>query len=122
MIIGVDHVQITIPRGEESKARAFYCDFLGLKEIPKPENRKKNGGFWLEAGFSQVHVGVEDGIDRGKTKVHVAYQVSDLELWKQKFQAAGFEFRDCAPFPNAQSFDFRDPFGNRVELIQENRK
>ncbi len=45
MIIGVDHAQITIPKGFEKEAKKFYCEFLGLKEIEKPENRKKNGGF-----------------------------------------------------------------------------
>lgn len=44
-------------------------EVLGLQEVEKPENRKKNGGFWLQAGDSQVHVGLEDGIERDKTKL-----------------------------------------------------
>lgn len=118
MLIAVDHAQITIPKGSEDAAKAFYCEFLGLKEIEKPENRKKNGGFWLELSGFQVHVGAEDGFDRTKTKAHVAYRVSDLELWRKRFQEKGIEIFDSLPFPNARSFEFRDPFGNRAELIQ----
>lgn len=118
MILGVDHAQITIPKGTETEAKKFYCDFLGLKETEKPENRKKNGGFWLQLGEIQVHVGTEDGFDRTKTKAHVAYRVSDLDHWHRRFIEKGIEVIDSLPFPNARAFEFRDPFGNRAELIQ----
>lgn len=118
MVLGVDHAQITIPKGTEHEAKNFYCEFLGLKEIEKPENRKKNGGFWLQLGEFQVHVGTEDGFDRTKTKAHVAYRVSDLEQWRKRFQEKEIEIFDSLPFPNAHAFEFRDPFGNRAELIQ----
>ena len=118
MIVGIDHTQITIPKGAEAEAKKFYCDFLGLKEFEKPENRKKNGGFWLQVGAVQVHIGVEDGVDRTKTKAHVAYRVTDLNLWRSKVREKNIEIFESLPFPNAESFEFRDPFGNRVELIQ----
>lgn len=118
MITALDHAQITIPQDGEATARKFYCGFLELQEIEKPENRRKNGGFWLQVGKAQVHVGIEDGIDRTKTKAHVAYRVNDLALWRLKFLSLGIEIFDSPPFPNALSFEFRDPFGNRVELIQ----
>lgn len=118
MLIEVDHAQITIPKGAEEQAKDFYCGFLGLQEIPKPENRKSNGGFWLSLGGFQVHVGTEDGFDRTKTKAHVAYRVSDLELWRHRFNERGVEIFESLPFPDARAFEFRDPFGNRAELIQ----
>jgi hypothetical protein len=40
MLLAVDHVQITIPKGAEEQAQNFYCEFLGLQQIEKPENRK----------------------------------------------------------------------------------
>jgi catechol 2,3-dioxygenase-like lactoylglutathione lyase family enzyme len=36
MIVGIDHVQITILVGSEAEARTFYCGLLGLPEIEKP--------------------------------------------------------------------------------------
>ena len=62
----------------------------------------------------------EDGIDRIKTKAHVAYQVDSLPTWRKRFMERNIEIFDSAPFPKAEAFEFRDPFGNRVELI-ENR-
>jgi hypothetical protein len=32
--------------------------------------------------------------------------------------ASGFEIGDAVPLPGFERFEFRDPFGNRVELIQ----
>jgi catechol 2,3-dioxygenase-like lactoylglutathione lyase family enzyme len=118
MILGIDHAQITVPKSEELAAKEFYCNFLGLKEIEKPENRKKNGGFWLQVGSTQIHVGLEEGIDRTKTKSHIAYKVNDLEKWKENFRERSIEIFESLPFSNAVAFEFRDPFGNRVELIQ----
>lgn len=118
MLMAIDHVQITIPKGSEAIAEEFYRDFLGLKPTEKPDNRKQNGGFWLQLGACQLHVGTEDGTERSKTKAHVAYRVTDLDLWRQKFKERNVEIIDSLPFPRAKAFEFRDPFGNRGELIQ----
>lgn len=78
MIIGLHHAQITIPIGAEAQARAFYCGVLGLPEIAKPASLQGRGGFWVQVGAAQLHVGTEDGVDRAATKAHLAYLVSDL--------------------------------------------
>lgn len=117
-ILGVDHAQITIPKGAESTAREFYCEFLGLREIEKPENLRGRGGFWLQPGNVPVHVGCEDGVDRARTKAHVAYRVSDLQSWRMKLQSRGIEVLEGLPIPGFERFEFRDPFGNRVEFLE----
>ena len=61
MILGLHHAQITIPKGSEDEARAFYCSFLNLPELEKPDALKSRCGFWLQVGDRQVHVGTEDG-------------------------------------------------------------
>ena len=114
----IDHVQITVPRNGEQEARRFYCEILGLEEIEKPENRKRNGGFWARVGTAQLHVGLEDDIERIKTKAHTAYRVSDLEFWRSRLRAHEIEIFESPELPNAKAFEFRDPFGNRVEIIQ----
>lgn len=119
MIIKVQHAQITIPKGEEERAREFYCDFLGLREIPKPESLKGRGGFWLEIGAFQIHVGTEDDFDRTKTKAHVAYEVEDLRSWREKLENRGVKILEGVPIPNYERFEFRDPFGNRVEFLEK---
>jgi catechol 2,3-dioxygenase-like lactoylglutathione lyase family enzyme len=121
MISGIHHVQITVPRGAEDKARRFYCALLGLVEVAKPDGLAGRGGLWLCVGDLQVHVGVENGIDRHASKAHVAYAVDGLELWRARLVAAGIEVFDGLPIPRHSRFEFRDPFGNRVEFIERNR-
>lgn len=117
-ILGLHHAQITIPRGAEAQAKQFYCDLLGLPEVEKPESLQGRGGFWLQVGSQQVHVGVEDDVERTKTKAHLAYQVNDIEKWKKRLQAKGIEIGDSIPFAGFERFEIRDPFGNRLEFIQ----
>ena len=74
-LLRVHHAQITIPKETEDTAREFYCGLLGLEEVPKPESLRGRGGFWLQIGAFQVHVGTEDDFDRTQTKAHVAYEV-----------------------------------------------
>lgn len=118
-IVGINHVQITVPRAEEDAAHHFYCDLLHLPEIPKPESLQGRGGFWLQVGALQVHVGVEDGVDRNATKAHVAYEVTDLPAWEHYLiYDCGIKILEAVPIPGYDRFEFRDPFGNRVELIE----
>ena len=118
MIRGIHHVQLTVPKGAEEEARRFYCRVLGLPEIQKPASLAGRGGLWLQVGDRQVHIGVEDGVNRYATKAHIAYEVSNLEEWKLKFASFGIEVIDSIPLPGHDRFEFRDPFGNRVEFIQ----
>ena len=119
MILGLHHVQITIPKGTEEEGRRFYCDVLGLDELEKPNSLKGRGGFWLQLGNQQVHVGTESEVDRSATKAHLAYQVSSLAFWRKKFNEQNIEIIDSVPISGFERFEFRDPFGNRVELIEE---
>ena len=119
MILGIHHAQITIPKGAEDEARAFYCGVLGLSELPKPDALAGRGGFWLEVGERQVHVGIEDNAERQNTKAHVAYLVNDLEHWRSKLAAGDIKLIDGIPIPGCKRFEFRDPFGNRVEFLQK---
>ena len=119
MIIGIHHVQITIPKGAEAAAKAFYCGVLELPEIEKPESLQRRGGFWLQVGDRQVHVGTEDGFDRLTTKAHIAYQVDDVAAWRTRLVANNIQPDESVPIPGYERFEFRDPFGNRVEIIEE---
>lgn len=119
MIIGLHHAQITIPIGAEEEGRHFYCNVLGLEEIEKPASLKNRGGFWLQVGDGSIHVGTEDGFDRRTTKAHVAYLVENLSDWKNVLEQQGIQIMEGVPIPGFDRFEFRDPFGNRVEMIQE---
>ena len=119
MIDAVHHVQISIPVGAEDEARRFYCGILGMSEVPKPDSLAGRGGFWLELNGFQIHFGTEDGIDRSRSKAHAAYLVTDLDEWRERLTAANCEVIDGIAIPGYDRFEFRDPFGNRVEFLEE---
>jgi catechol 2,3-dioxygenase-like lactoylglutathione lyase family enzyme len=118
MILRLHHVQITIPQGSEAEGRRFYCHCLGLPEIEKPDSLKGRGGFWLQVGDRQVHVGTESAVERAATKAHLAYQVDDLVAWRERLAAQGIATEAGIPIPGYARFECRDPFGNRMEFIQ----
>ncbi|MGB7161201.1 MAG: VOC family protein [Tepidisphaeraceae bacterium] len=118
MIRGIHHVQITVPKGAEKQARAFYCDVLGLPEVEKPDSLKGRGGLWIKVGDRDVHIGTEDGVDRTKSKAHVAYEVTDVAAWRDRLKKAGVDPLDSIPIEGFDRFEARDPFGNRIEFIQ----
>ena len=118
MIVGLHHAQITIPLGTEEAGKEFYCKVLGLNEISKPSALQGRGGFWLQVGNQEVHVGTEEGFNRLTTKAHLAYEVEDISYWKKVLMENDIEILDSVPIPHYERFEFRDPFGNRVEMIQ----
>ncbi len=117
-VVGVHHAQITVPKVKEAEAREFYCGVMGLSEIEKPASLEGRGGLWLEVGDRQLHIGVEEGVERGATKAHIAYEVDDVGAWRETLTGRGVKILDSVAIPGFERFEFRDPFGNRVELIQ----
>ena len=117
MILGLHHAQITIPKGAEEEGKKFYCNVLGLEEIEKPVSLQGEG-LWLQVDDKEIHVGTEDGFDRLTTKAHLAYQVEDVSYWRRVLVENDIKILDSVPIPNFERFEFRDPFGNRVEIIK----
>jgi len=118
-ILGLHHVQITIPPREETAARKFYAGVLGLAEIEKPRELAGRGGFWLSLGDVQIHVGTEDGVERGKSKSHLAFAVTDLPKWEERLKKSGIDTLQVPAVAGFQRFQFRDTWGNLIEMIQE---
>ncbi len=117
-ILGLDHVQLAMPAGGEAAARQFYDGLLGLAEMPKPEPLRVRGGCWFAGNGVQIHLGVTpDFVPAGKA--HPAFIVSDLEGLRQKLLAAGVKVAADTAVPHVHRFYASDPFGNRLEFIQD---
>jgi len=116
-ILAIDHVQLAMPAGSESQARAFYADVLGLREIPKPQALAVRGGVWFGNGTVQLHLGV-DGDFRPARKAHPALLVDDLETLEGACRAPGFAPQPDGELPGYARFYVADPFGNRLEFLQ----
>lgn len=118
-IIGLDHVQVAITAGGEAAARHFYCEVLGLREIPKPHTLAGRGGVWFACGAQQLHCGVEEPV--APSRRHPALLTDDLDAMRARLDSAGFPIRTDAELPGYRRFYTEDPFGNRIELLQPER-
>ncbi len=115
MIVGVNHVQVNVPSADLERARDFYIGFMGMKEIARPAVFN-SAGIWAHAGSFEMHIGVEDNIER-KTRAHVAYEVNDIDAWRKKISETGSAIKEQPVIPGYDRFQFRDPFGNNIEII-----
>ena len=118
MISGIDHVQIAIPAGGEENARAYFSGLLGLAEIPKPADMAARGGCWFAVGNHELHVGVDKHF-RPARKAHVAFRTKALDELKAKVELAGYQTFDDTDVDGRQRFFSNDPFGNRIEFIDQ---
>lgn len=117
-IYAIDHVQIAMPPGGETQARAFYGALLGMLETSKPATLAGRGGVWFAAGTASLHVGVEQEF-RPARKAHPAFLVAELGVVLDACRAAGYTVStDEPPLPGYQRAHIADPFGNRIELMQ----
>jgi ubiquinone/menaquinone biosynthesis C-methylase UbiE len=116
-VIGLDHVQVVVPRAEEARARWFYVEVLGLREIPKPEALRARGGAWFRAGGGSIHIGLVDDFQPAQ-RAHPALLVRDLAAMRRRLEDAGLPIGDDVPIPGYRRLETRDPFGNRIELME----
>jgi len=116
-ILGLEHVQLAMPRGGEDEARRFYGGVLGLTEIEKPSNLAKRGGVWFALGGQELHLGIEDDF-RAAKKAHPAILVRGLNALRAALESNGIVPVDDEPLMGFHRFYLSDPFGNRLELLE----
>ena len=118
MIRGLDHVQLACPRGGEPDGVAFYAGLLGLEHVPKPEPLASRGGCWFRGTGFELHLGVDDDF-RPARKAHPALLIDDLDALAATLRAAGLDVRWDDDLADVRRCYVDDPFGNRLELIQQ---
>lgn len=111
------HLQICVPVGAEPQVRDFYGGILGLTEIPRPESLGK-GGLWFQAGDVELHIGVES-CDGSPSKRHPAFAVADVRAARRYLESLHIAIREEPLILGRTRFSFHDPFGNRVEFLQD---
>lgn len=110
----IDHVLICIPPNSREAAREFYADRLGLREIPGDH---PNGALWFETGDAELHIREED-LAVGISGRHAAFEVMDLPAAKRFLADQGIEISFSSIIEGRDRCFFRDPWGNRFELIE----
>jgi catechol 2,3-dioxygenase-like lactoylglutathione lyase family enzyme len=117
-IVGIDHVQLAMPAGDEDKAREFYSGLLGIPEVQKPAALAQRGGAWFQNNQVKIHLGVESNF-RPALKAHPALLVQDLPSLVRRLIGAGVKVIEDNGLPGYDRVYVSDPFGNRLELLEE---
>lgn len=113
----LEHVQVTMPKGAEDEARAFYGELVGLPELEKPEPLRSRGGVWFEVGAQQLHVSVEEPFVPAK-KAHPGLTSPELDGLAARLEGAGHDVTWDEAREGVRRFFTRDPFGNRLEFME----
>ena len=116
MTLSLDHIQLAIPKDGEPKARAFWCDLIGLAEIEKPTALQARGGLWLQLAGSELHLGVETPFTPAK-KAHPGFQTNDITALAARLTQTNHPVTWDTKLKNRRRFFTTDPFGNRLEFL-----
>jgi catechol 2,3-dioxygenase-like lactoylglutathione lyase family enzyme len=117
VIVGVDHVQLAMPVGQEDQARQFYGALLGLPEVTKPSHLASRGGVWFERANLKIHLGVDPNFTPAK-KAHPGLLVTKLGELTEALRRGGYEVETADALEGYIHCYVDDPFGNRLELLE----
>nr|WP_051845428.1 glyoxalase [Streptomyces globisporus] len=104
--LGLHHVQLSLPPGEEEVCRRFYVDVLGMTEIQKPVLAAR-GGLWVRSDALEIHLGVEEDF-RPARKGHPGILVADLDGPAERLTGPGVEVTWDDDFPGHRRFSVAD--------------
>jgi catechol 2,3-dioxygenase-like lactoylglutathione lyase family enzyme len=116
-INGLNH--ITIEVSDLQVAIDFYCNILGLTELPTPDAVKDYGIIWFDLNDGRaLHLVQNKGVSQ-TGKAHFAITVENIEAWRKFLEGKNVEiFSPMFKLYNAERFFLKDPSGNRIELIK----
>lgn len=111
------------------EAEHFYANILKLKLIGSEEGRH----LFFKCGEGMLLIFNPNHTQSNQTRVngdiiplhgakgdgHIAFSVEDYDQWKEWLQQNNVEIESIVEWPNGvESFYFRDPMGNSVEILQ----
>jgi catechol 2,3-dioxygenase-like lactoylglutathione lyase family enzyme len=117
------HVSFAV--SDLEKAKAFYGEILGFKEIPRPDFGFP--GVWYSLGGDlQLHIIVNEewpfpNLNRSRFEIrapHFALSVEDADDVAARLVRTGYPFHDYTSTPTGlRQLFVHDPDGNMVEFI-----
>ncbi len=113
----IDHCTVLVT--DVAKARHFYGDLLGLREVPAP----KEFDFvavWYDLGGQYLHLLQKPEPDTPSPR-HFCLHVDDVQAARDALRAKGLTIAETVKIAAADRFFVRDPDGNRVELLHWER-
>lgn len=111
--VRTDHILINVPIGKLTEAGHFYGNVLELQII---EGDRPFTALWFKIADIELHIMEEKaGAVSGR---HPAFEVTDLKLSEEFLKSKGLAVSYSSKIEGRERLFFRDPFGNRFELIE----
>lgn len=109
----IDHITVNYPEGKAEVAVHFYKNILKLNEIPS----LVTNAVWFRMGEIELHVSAGD-IENKLSSRHAAFEVENLEAAETFLIENNIEIKYSSKIEGRERLFFRDPFGNRFELVE----
>lgn len=107
----VSGLQVVIaPVSNMARSVEFYAGVLGLSAIVQSE-------YWTSFDLGGAQLGLHPGMEPGAGFV-VCLRTDDLNAARHRLEAAGVACGADHSTPHGTLFDFCDPDGNRLQLMQ----
>ena len=113
----IDHCSVLIT--DVAKARRFYGELLGLKEIPAPKEFDFVA-IWYDLGGTYLHLLLKPQPDTISPR-HFCLHTTDARAAREHFRRLGVPIEETVKIAAADRFFLRDPDGNRIEVLQWDR-
>ena len=114
----IDHCSVIIT--DVAAARHFYGEQLGLREIPAPREFDFVA-IWYDLGGTYLHLLLKPARDTASPR-HFCLHVSDIRAARSHVASRGLAIDETVKIAAADRFFVRDPDGNRIEILQWERK
>ena len=104
----IDHCSVLIT--DVAKARRFYSELLGLKEIPAPKEFDFVA-IWYDLDGTYLHLLLKPQPDSISPR-HFCLHVTDARAAREHFRGLGLQVDESTKIAAADRFFLRDPDGN----------
>ena len=116
-VSALDHCTVIIT--DVALAREFYGTRLGLREIAPPKAFDFIA-IWYDLNGSYLHLLHKDTPDSESPR-HFCLRVTNIQAAREHVRSQGMTIAETVKIPGADRFFVRDPFGNRIEVIEWER-
>jgi len=124
----LNHITVSAPSGEEAKAREFYGNVIGLKEIDLPPALTKVYeivwfdllDFILHIEFTHHYIQPKTWTENGVLMLgrHTAIEVKGIKEVRKTIADSGAVIHEAVVLADRDRFYCEDPFGNVLEIIE----
>jgi catechol 2,3-dioxygenase-like lactoylglutathione lyase family enzyme len=119
-VLRLQHTSIPMPADGHARARAFFGDALGMREVPPPKELDVPNLVWFLAGDDghEIHLFVDPSLAAMSAAQHLCLQVDDVDAFRARLAKHGVEIEETTEIPSRPRFFVHDPFRNFIEIAQ----